>query len=153
MLRHNKAVKVTTSAAGGGKVSGFAFGFDFSFLFFFFFSTSSVSDDVPSCALGSSWLVRPVLQTNTSPSRHVQISKVALGKSHSSILAEKYNLKGAAGKPRTMVRKGSRPHNQQQINTGVACNKKLGQHLLKNPGILDKIVSASDIKHTDTVSS
>jgi len=30
-------------------------------------------------------------------------------------------------------------------------NKKLGQHLLKNPGIVDKIVSAGDIKPTDTV--
>ncbi|KAF4726746.1 dimethyladenosine transferase, partial [Perkinsus olseni] len=29
--------------------------------------------------------------------------------------------------------------------------KKFGQHLLKNPGILDKIIEASDIKSTDTV--
>jgi len=30
-------------------------------------------------------------------------------------------------------------------------NKKHGQHLLKNPGIIDKIVAASDIKPSDTV--
>lgn len=30
-------------------------------------------------------------------------------------------------------------------------DKKLGQHLLKNPGVLDKIVSAAEIKSTDTV--
>lgn len=29
--------------------------------------------------------------------------------------------------------------------------KKLGQHLLKNPGVLDKIVAASELKSTDTV--
>lgn len=30
-------------------------------------------------------------------------------------------------------------------------NKKHGQHLLKNPGIIDKIIAASDIKPSDTV--
>merc|ERR1719316_1268231 len=30
-------------------------------------------------------------------------------------------------------------------------NKKLGQHLLKNPGIVDKIVAASELKPTDVV--
>merc|ERR1719433_2601483 len=30
-------------------------------------------------------------------------------------------------------------------------NKKHGQHLLKNPGVIDKIVTASDIKPSDTV--
>ncbi|EEA05720.1 dimethyladenosine transferase protein, putative [Cryptosporidium muris RN66] len=33
----------------------------------------------------------------------------------------------------------------------VMLDKKKGQHLLKNPGILDKIVEASDIKPTDIV--
>lgn len=30
-------------------------------------------------------------------------------------------------------------------------DKKLGQHLLKNPGVLEKIVAAGEIKSTDTV--
>uniref|UniRef100_A0A0G4H135 rRNA adenine N(6)-methyltransferase n=1 Tax=Chromera velia CCMP2878 TaxID=1169474 RepID=A0A0G4H135_9ALVE len=34
---------------------------------------------------------------------------------------------------------------------GLQLNKKLGQHLLKNPGIVEKIVNACDIKSTDTV--
>lgn len=34
---------------------------------------------------------------------------------------------------------------------GLPLNKKFGQHLLKNPGILDKIVDACDLKSTDTV--
>merc|ERR1719230_1587886 len=33
----------------------------------------------------------------------------------------------------------------------IPTNKKHGQHLLKNPGIIDKIVAASDIKPSDTV--
>eukprot|EP00448_Togula_jolla_P012491 CAMPEP_0170606784 /NCGR_PEP_ID=MMETSP0224-20130122/20703_1 /TAXON_ID=285029 /ORGANISM="Togula jolla, Strain CCCM 725" /LENGTH=331 /DNA_ID=CAMNT_0010931901 /DNA_START=108 /DNA_END=1103 /DNA_ORIENTATION=+ len=34
---------------------------------------------------------------------------------------------------------------------GIPTNKKHGQHLLKNPGIVDKIVAAADIKPSDTV--
>lgn len=33
----------------------------------------------------------------------------------------------------------------------IPTNKKHGQHLLKNPGIVDKIVAASDLKPSDTV--
>ena len=32
-----------------------------------------------------------------------------------------------------------------------AMNKKFGQHLLRNPGILDKIIAAAEIKKSDTV--
>jgi 18S rRNA (adenine1779-N6/adenine1780-N6)-dimethyltransferase len=34
---------------------------------------------------------------------------------------------------------------------GLKLDKRKGQHLLKNPGILDKIVAAADIKSSDTV--
>eukprot|EP00421_Protoceratium_reticulatum_P063018 CAMPEP_0168405046 /NCGR_PEP_ID=MMETSP0228-20121227/24943_1 /TAXON_ID=133427 /ORGANISM="Protoceratium reticulatum, Strain CCCM 535 (=CCMP 1889)" /LENGTH=238 /DNA_ID=CAMNT_0008418669 /DNA_START=90 /DNA_END=803 /DNA_ORIENTATION=- len=44
---------------------------------------------------------------------------------------------------------------QQRYNPTAASNlpvnKKHGQHMLKNPGIVDKIVAAADIKPTDTV--
>jgi len=35
--------------------------------------------------------------------------------------------------------------------SGFAMNKSRGQHLLKNPGVVDKIVSAADIKPSDVV--
>lgn len=35
--------------------------------------------------------------------------------------------------------------------SGLAFDKTKGQHILKNPGILDKIIKAADIKQTDTV--
>lgn len=38
-----------------------------------------------------------------------------------------------------------------QGGLGLPTNKKHGQHLLKNPGIIDKIVSAADIKPSDTL--
>lgn len=34
---------------------------------------------------------------------------------------------------------------------GMKFNKELGQHILKNPGIIDKIIERADIKETDTV--
>ncbi|KAF8823010.1 putative ribosomal Rna (adenine(1779)-N(6)/adenine(1780)-N(6))- dimethyltransferase [Cardiosporidium cionae] len=34
---------------------------------------------------------------------------------------------------------------------GLQLHKRFGQHMLKNPGILDKIVSAADIKSSETV--
>lgn len=36
------------------------------------------------------------------------------------------------------------------IGSSLPTNKQFGQHLLKNPGIIDKIVAACDIKPTDT---
>eukprot|EP00928_Gymnodinium_smaydae_P054612 TRINITY_DN38356_c0_g1_i1.p2 TRINITY_DN38356_c0_g1~~TRINITY_DN38356_c0_g1_i1.p2 ORF type:complete len:352 (+),score=96.00 TRINITY_DN38356_c0_g1_i1:59-1114(+) len=35
--------------------------------------------------------------------------------------------------------------------SSIPTNKKHGQHLLKNPGIIDKIVAAADLKPSDTV--
>ncbi|CAE8624558.1 unnamed protein product, partial [Polarella glacialis] len=37
-----------------------------------------------------------------------------------------------------------------QGGQGVPTNKKFGQHLLRNPGIVDKIIAAADIKPSDT---
>mmetsp|Transcript_39658 Transcript_39658/g.74369 ORF Transcript_39658/g.74369 Transcript_39658/m.74369 type:complete len:337 (-) Transcript_39658:150-1160(-) len=46
--------------------------------------------------------------------------------------------------------KTSRNHRYNPMNASMLpTNKKHGQHLLKNPGILDKIVSACDLKPTD----
>ena len=39
----------------------------------------------------------------------------------------------------------------QKPGLGLPLNKAFGQHLLRNPGILDKILHAADIKQTDTV--
>eukprot|EP00746_Dinoflagellata_sp_MGD_P000771 gnl/MRDRNA2_/MRDRNA2_101400_c0_seq1.p1 gnl/MRDRNA2_/MRDRNA2_101400_c0~~gnl/MRDRNA2_/MRDRNA2_101400_c0_seq1.p1 ORF type:complete len:356 (+),score=66.88 gnl/MRDRNA2_/MRDRNA2_101400_c0_seq1:84-1151(+) len=39
----------------------------------------------------------------------------------------------------------------QSTGPGLPLNKMHGQHLLKNPGIIDKIISAADIKEHDTV--
>lgn len=43
----------------------------------------------------------------------------------------------------------SAPYTQTQ-GSMVPTNKKHGQHLLKNPGIIDKIVAAADLKPSDT---
>ncbi|GIX65276.1 dimethyladenosine transferase [Babesia caballi] len=39
----------------------------------------------------------------------------------------------------------------RQMSSGMVFNKKFGQHMLKNPGILDKIVLAAEIRGSDTV--
>lgn len=39
----------------------------------------------------------------------------------------------------------------RQMSSGMTFNKKFGQHMLKNPGILDKIVLAAEIRASDTV--
>jgi len=56
------------------------------------------------------------------------------------------------------TKKGAKPKAKGAVNfegTGAKANiptlKKHGQHLLKNPGIIEKIVAASDIKPHDTV--
>eukprot|EP00916_Digyalum_oweni_P001808 GHVL01003480.1.p1 GENE.GHVL01003480.1~~GHVL01003480.1.p1 ORF type:complete len:331 (-),score=43.21 GHVL01003480.1:679-1671(-) len=40
---------------------------------------------------------------------------------------------------------------RQHPTLGLQLNKKTGQHLLKNTGILDKIINAAEIKSSDTV--
>lgn len=47
----------------------------------------------------------------------------------------------------------SQPYNTKAAGGGLSLklDKKLGQHLLKNPGVLDKIIIAAEIKSTDTV--
>lgn len=42
-------------------------------------------------------------------------------------------------------------HNPMGQGHSVPTNKVLGQHLLKNPGIVDKIIAAADIKPSDLV--
>ncbi|KAK1934001.1 putative dimethyladenosine transferase protein [Babesia divergens] len=39
----------------------------------------------------------------------------------------------------------------RNMSSGMTFNKKFGQHMLKNPGILDKIVLAAEIRASDTV--
>ncbi|CDR94937.1 dimethyladenosine transferase protein, putative [Babesia bigemina] len=39
----------------------------------------------------------------------------------------------------------------RHMSSGMVFNKKFGQHMLKNPGILDKIVLAAEIRSSDTV--
>lgn len=53
---------------------------------------------------------------------------------------------GPAGRPRPAA-----PTPVKLGGMSLPTNKKHGQHLLKNPGIIDKIVTASDIKPSDTV--
>ncbi|EDO06069.1 ribosomal RNA dimethyladenosine transferase family protein [Babesia bovis T2Bo] len=40
---------------------------------------------------------------------------------------------------------------QKVTSGGMTFNKKFGQHMLKNPGILDKIILAAEIRSSDTV--
>jgi len=50
--------------------------------------------------------------------------------------------------------KGGKEDSRPKVTLGgmsLPTNKAFGQHLLKNPGIIDKIVAASDIKPSDTV--
>lgn len=45
----------------------------------------------------------------------------------------------------------SQPYSGKTGGLSLKLDKKLGQHLLKNPGVLEKIVTAAEIKSTDTV--
>ncbi|KAF7458530.1 putative dimethyladenosine transferase [Cryptosporidium felis] len=65
-----------------------------------------------------------------------------------SDLSGKVNKSGTAIKKQTRNLIGSKG-GSSFVN--VILDKKKGQHLLKNTGILDKIISAADIKPTDTV--
>ncbi|OXB70650.1 UNVERIFIED_CONTAM: hypothetical protein H355_009489 [Colinus virginianus] len=37
------------------------------------------------------------------------------------------------------------------LSSGITLHKKFGQHLLKNPAVLDKITRAADLRSSDTV--
>ena len=64
---------------------------------------------------------------------------------------KKQNLKKKANQGKSATK--GKPGKSQGAGgggTGVPTNKKFGQHLLRNPGIVDKILAAADLKPSDT---
>merc|ERR1719191_2157923 len=64
---------------------------------------------------------------------------------------KKIEKKKAGGKSAARPAHAKGPVAFAGASGAIPTNKKHGQHLLKNPGIIDKIVAASDIKPSDTV--
>ena len=52
---------------------------------------------------------------------------------------------------RQKQKKDDKSHSQMGSGSGLRFEKKHGQHILRNPGVLEKIVSAANIRQTDTV--
>lgn len=58
---------------------------------------------------------------------------------------------GSASAGKKGVREGPGEKTERKKNLGFKMNKTFGQHLLKNPGVVTKIIEAADIKKSDTV--
>merc|ERR1719159_585959 len=61
---------------------------------------------------------------------------------------EPYSAGPASAKAK--AKQAPKAGNTSGSSTALPLNKAFGQHLLKNPGILDKIIEASELKQTDT---
>merc|ERR1719324_1705991 len=61
---------------------------------------------------------------------------------------EPYSAGPASAKAK--AKQPPKPGNTSGSSTALPLNKAFGQHLLKNPGILEKIIEASELKQTDT---